>query len=79
MGSPDVIAQDVISKLENLDSKITSLLEEKIEMKSNIKKLESEKEMLQDKLSEVKSEISLYLKELEEIKAHYVSSNNNNK
>lgn len=78
MGSPEVIAQNVISQLENLDTRISTLLEERIEMKSAMKKLEAENEKLQEKISNIQSEISIYLKELEEIKAHYVSSNDNN-
>jgi peptidoglycan hydrolase CwlO-like protein len=78
MGSPEVIAKNVISQLENLDNRISTILEERMEMRSSMKRLEAENEKLQKNISNVKSEISQYLKELEEIKAHYVSSNDNN-
>jgi len=78
MGNATEIAQNVIEQLQNLDRKITKLLEERAEMKITMEKLKTENQNLESRVSVAVSEINEYLKELEEIKAHYVDSNNNN-
>ncbi|MGV2431985.1 MAG UNVERIFIED_CONTAM: hypothetical protein LVQ98_00880 [Rickettsiaceae bacterium] len=72
------ITQNVIDKLQNLDAKISGLLEERLEMRHIIEKLKVENHNLEKRVSSAVSEINEYLKELEQIKAYYVDNHNHN-
>lgn len=68
----------IFKTLELIDSNITKLIEERLNLKARIQKLEAENQKLKSTSKSVISELENYIAEIERIRKDYVSRNNNN-